>query len=51
MDRQLRTQTNCCWLESETSYPFQYNQSGHVITDDLNIIQHENLRKMFSHGH
>ena len=23
--------------------PFQYNPSGHVITGDLNIIQHENL--------
>jgi hypothetical protein len=22
--------------------PFQYNPSGHVITGDLNIIQHEN---------
>jgi hypothetical protein len=25
--------------------PFQYNPSGHVITGDLNIIQHENPRK------
>ena len=30
--------------------PFQYNPSGHVITDDLNIIQHESLRKVISHG-
>ena len=30
--------------------PFQYNPSGHVITGDLNIIQHENLRKVISHG-
>jgi hypothetical protein len=27
--------------------PFQYNPSGHVITGDLNIIQHESLRKVF----
>jgi hypothetical protein len=26
------------------------NPSGHVITGDLNIIQHENLRKVISHG-
>ena len=30
--------------------PFQYNPSGHVITGDLNIIQHESLRKVISHG-
>ena len=30
--------------------PFQYNPSGHVITGDLNIIQHESLRKLISHG-
>jgi hypothetical protein len=24
--------------------------SGHVITGDLNIIQHESLRKVISHG-
>jgi hypothetical protein len=24
--------------------------SGHVITGDLNIIKHESLRKMISHG-
>jgi uncharacterized protein (DUF779 family) len=30
--------------------PFQYIPSGHVITGDLNIIQHENLRKVISHG-
>ena len=30
--------------------PFQYNPSGHVITGDLNIIQHESLRKVVSHG-
>jgi hypothetical protein len=30
--------------------PFQYNPSGHVITGDLNIIQHESLRKVTSHG-
>jgi hypothetical protein len=29
--------------------PFQYHQSGHVITGDLNIIQHESLRKVISH--
>ena len=29
---------------------FQYNPSGHVITGDLNIIQHESLRKVISHG-
>jgi hypothetical protein len=28
----------------------QYNPSGHVITGDLNIIQHGNLRKVISHG-
>jgi hypothetical protein len=26
------------------------NPSGHVITGDLNIIQHESLRKVISHG-
>jgi hypothetical protein len=30
--------------------PFQYNPSGHVITGDLNIVQHESLRKVISHG-
>ena len=30
--------------------PFQYNLSGYVITGDLNIIQHESLRKYISHG-
>ena len=30
--------------------PFQYNPSGHAITGDLNIIQHESLRKVISHG-
>ena len=30
--------------------PFQYNPSGHVITGDLNINQHESLRKVISHG-
>jgi hypothetical protein len=30
--------------------PFQYNPSGHVITGYLNIIQHESLRKVISHG-
>ena len=30
--------------------PFQYNPSGHVITGDLNIIPHESLRKVISHG-
>jgi hypothetical protein len=30
--------------------PFQYNPSGHVIIRDLNIIQHESLRKVISHG-
>jgi hypothetical protein len=30
--------------------PFQYNPSGHVLTGDLNIIQHESLRKVISHG-
>jgi hypothetical protein len=30
--------------------PSQYNPSGHVITGDLNIIQHESLRKVISHG-
>jgi hypothetical protein len=30
--------------------PFQYNPSGHVITGDLNIIRHESLRKVISHG-
>ena len=30
--------------------PFQYNPPGHVITGDLNIIQHESLRKVISHG-
>ena len=30
--------------------PFQYNPSGHVITGDLHIIQHESLRKVISHG-
>ena len=29
---------------------FQYNPSGHVITGDLNTIQHESLRKVISHG-
>ena len=31
-------------------FPFQYNPSGHVITGDLNSIQHESLRKVISHG-
>ena len=30
--------------------PFQYNPSGHVITGDLHIIQHESLRKVISQG-
>ena len=30
--------------------PCQYIPSGHVITGDLNIIQHESLRKVISHG-
>ena len=30
--------------------PFQYNPSGHVITGGLNIIQHESLRNVISHG-
>ena len=30
--------------------PFQYNPSGHVITGDLNIIQHESLRKVIFPG-
>ena len=30
--------------------PFQYNPHGYVITGDLNIIQHETLRKVISHG-
>ena len=30
--------------------PFQYNTSGHVITGDLIIFQHESLRKVISHG-
>jgi uncharacterized protein (DUF779 family) len=30
--------------------PFQCHPSGHVITGDLNIIQHESLRKVISHG-
>jgi hypothetical protein len=29
---------------------YEYNPSGHVITGDLNIIQHESLRKVISHG-
>ena len=29
---------------------FQYNPSGHAINGDRNIIQHESLRKMISHG-
>ena len=28
--------------------PFQYNPSGHVITGDLNIIQHESPKDDFS---
>jgi hypothetical protein len=30
--------------------PFQCNPFGHVITGDLNIIQHESLQKVISHG-
>jgi hypothetical protein len=38
-------------LTCECSHsPFQYNPSGHVITGDLNIIQHESLRNVISHG-
>ena len=29
---------------------FLYRPSGHVITGDLNIIQHDTLRKVMSHG-
>ena len=30
--------------------PYNYSPSGHVITRDKSIIQHENLRKVISHG-
>ena len=30
--------------------PFQYNPPGHGITGDLNIIQHESLRKVIYHS-
>jgi hypothetical protein len=30
--------------------PFQYIPSGYVITNDLNINQHESLRNVISHG-
>ena len=45
-DFQLSLQLTCDCSHS----PFQYNPSGHVITGDLNIIQHESLRKVISHG-
>ena len=37
-------------MTAPTAPTFQYNPSGHVITGDLNIIQHESLRKVISHG-
>ena len=30
--------------------PFLYAPSGHIVTGDLNIIDHENLRNVISHG-
>ena len=33
-----------------SSSPYIYQPSGHVITGNLNIIEHEGLRKIISHG-
>ena len=46
MDEYLKNPLTCDCSNS----PYIYNPSGHVITGDLNIIQHENLRKVISHG-
>ena len=46
IDEYLKNPLTCDCSNS----PYIYNPSGHVITGDLNIIQHENLRKVISHG-
>ena len=35
---------------NNSNFVRNYNLSGHVIIGDLNIIQHESLRKMISRG-
>jgi hypothetical protein len=44
------------WLQNHikcycSHSPFNCNPSGHVITGDLNIIHHDNLEKIVSHGY
>ena len=46
IEEYLKKPLNCDCSNS----PFQYNPSGHVITGHLNVIQHESLRKVISHG-
>jgi hypothetical protein len=43
------SQVESMWCDCSHS-PVQYNPSEHVITGDLNSIQHESLRKVISHG-
>jgi hypothetical protein len=39
-----------CSVLQKISLSFSIQPIGHVITGDLNIIQHESLRKVISHG-